>query len=655
MSFNEEIKEIGLETGKMMATFAKNYTISLVSHSISGLMDDVLAEVLSELKDAAVTITKGPRGGQGEDGGEEKAKEVERIVGAKISQHSKETDVDTSVYTAYHISSVVIDPENSSIQQFQTRYRNMFKLNKDMSKNADLKEEYSKFKFPPKKMFGNKSDKFVEQRQQELNEWLSHVVQTPKIATSPVFLKAFKLQDDPDAQFDHDVFVDAFLSTCAERNTWISTDPADFEDEGTGLVLLMIDVAEKTVMPKIEEKIAKLPTGQSVARRSARSALAKAVGKGVHTAWDAAQDGFTKGKDAMREQVAKGADQLKAVIKQVLGKLTPILVEKLAKKNNPPPKEEKQPFKPSLDQLPYGKRLLAAVEREAEVTEHLLKLKDEIRETFRVKARMEREADWFISDIPDYDLRHVFYMVKDLVSGLLDLWLNMVDSVVQGVSLFFRTKDQIEAKFVELAAQGADGAKAAAKAEIDKVSAHLRDELRGFGLDVCSKFYKEQRDLRYNLRALSKDASAGLRDTVMGVPNALLNFVAKFRLNWINNLSSAFDKGTDADTVRGEVRRIFLVSGLESFNDFFGESWIVMTTAVSDAARMTLVEKLADSAKPIVEGVLEQLQSINPVPGFDIASLTDTAVDKLLDTIAGSALAFAQRKLEKAVFTEDNA
>lgn len=653
MSFSEEIKEIGLETGKMMVSFAKNYTVALVSHSVAGLMDDVLGEVLAELKDAAVTITKGPAAAAAE--GEENKAPVERIVGAKITQHSKETDVDTSVYTAYHVASVVIDPENSSIQQFQTRYRNMFKLNKDLSKSADLKEEYSKIKFPPKKMFGNKSDKFVEQRQHELNDWLSHVVQGPKVSISPVFLKAFKLEDDPNAEFDREVFADAFLATCAERNTWITADPADFEDEGTGLVLLMIDVAEKSVMPKIEEKISKLPTGQSVARRSARSAIAKAVGKGVHTAWDAAQDGFAKGKDAMREQVQKGADKLKEVIKQILGKLTPVLVEKLAKKNNPPPKEEKQPFKPSLDQLPYGKRLLAAVERESDVTEHLLKLKDEIRESFRVKARMEREADWFISDIPDYDLRHVFYMVKDLISGLLDLWLNMVDSVVQGAAIFFRTKDQIEAKFVELAAQGADAAKAAAKAEIDSINNHLRDELRKFGLDVCSKFYKEQHDLRYNLRALSKDASAGLRDTVMGVPNSLLNFVAKFRLNWINNLPSAFDKGTDADTVRGEVRRIFLASGLESFNDFFGESWIVMCTAVSDAARMTLVEKLADVAKPVVESVLEQLQGINPVPGFDVSSLTDTAVDKLLNTISGSALAFAQRKLEKSVFSEDNA
>lgn len=643
--FSDEVEAVGKRTGEVMGTFVKNYLKSVVKQSLSETMDGAMEEVVDELKDCALTIVKGPKKEEAKVD-EEAAKDI--IVGAKIGGRSKEKDVDTSLYTAYSVVSCSISPSDSNLQKFNTRYRALLKLNKQMS--TDLKNEYPEdIKFPPKRIFGNKEEKFLDTRQQELSDWINKVSKADKLASNDSFLKGVKLAVEENAEFNHGVFVDAFNDTCSDVGVECKDDPDEFEDEGTGLIVLMLDVAEKEIMPQIEDKIAALPAAKGVARKAARSAVASAIGKVVHKAWEAASEPVEKSKGVLMKQLSENQDAIKGMLKKILGKLTPILVEKLAKKpTGELSEDEKQEFQPKAAQLPLAGHIVDIATKEDKIVDALKKIQEEIKGQFKLKDNLNKQADKLLKDSPDPHITHVLNVIRDLVNGVADLWLRLVDSLLSGLVLMMKAREEFEEKITQ--AGNAD----AAKPEIQKLAGALKNGLRDFGLQLTSTFYKEQKDLKVNLRALSSTASSELRKTVLGVPQSMLNFLARYRLNLIKNLPSIFNQAdADAATLKQEYRRVFVESGLSEFDSFFGNSWIVMVGAVSDAAKQTLMEKLGEPAKPIVSEVIVELEQTVQLPeGLDMSSVADLAVDKVLGTIADTALAFAKKKLEMAVFVD---
>lgn len=643
--FSDEVEAVTKRTGEVMGTFVKNYLKAVVKQSLSDTMDGAMEEVVDELKDCALTITKGPK-----KEAEEKVDEAEQdvIVGAKIGGRSKEKDVDTSLYTAYSIVSCSISPTDSNLQKFNTRYRALLKLNKQLT--TDLKNDYPEdLKFPPKRIFGNKEEKFLETRQHELSDWINRVSKTDKLAKSNDFMKGVKLLADENAEFNHGIFVDAFNDTCSDVGVNCQDDPDEFEDEGTGLIVLMLDVAEKEVMPQIEEKILALPAAKGVARKAARSAVASAIGKVVHKAWEAASEPVEKAKGVLVKQLNENQDVIKKILKTMLGKLTPVLVEKLAKKPaGELSEEEKQEFEPKAAQLPLAGHIIELATKEDKIVDALKKVQEEIKGQFKLKDNLNKQADKLLKDSPDPHITHVLNVMRDLVNGVADLWLRLVDSLLTGLVLVMKAREEFEEKIV------ASGSADAAKPEIEKLGAALKNGLRDFGLQLSSTFYKEQKDLKVNLRALSSTASSELRKTVLGVPQSMLNFLARYRLNLLKQLPSIFNQANaDAGTLKQEYRRVFVESGLSEFDAFFGKSWVVMVGAVSEAAKQTLMEKLGEPAKPVVAEVMVEIEQAVQMPdGFDVSSVAGAVVDKVLSTIADTALGFAKKKLEMAVFVD---
>jgi hypothetical protein len=459
------------------------------------------------------------------------------------------------------------------------------------------------------------------------------------------------------------VFVDAFNATCEGMGVNFADDPADFEDEGTGLTILMLDVVDKEVIPNLRDRIwQKTPPGamRDTLYWKARSAVNQAVGKSVNKAWEEMREGFNASKKQVGDSVDKLQPVLEETVRKVVSKLAPKIVEKVASATKPPEQKEdpleKLTVEPRLEKTEIGREVLKALAEDATSAEHIRRLQQELQARIRTRRRLESRMSDFAYEFRELPaVRYTIETIARVVLGVVDLWLLTAKALLEGVLPFFEARDHIEAAIAS--ANGPEAVSAAVRKEADDLRKSLTGQLRKTSLNIAIMFDRERRRITSELRGLSKDASAGLRSNIEVVPQKMLDFLASLRRDLVQALSSEFAEPMAADKAVAKSRQIFTRLGAEVFDSvFFVDAWQSMTLAVFDAARITLVDELGKLIKEIVQGGMGEIQGLVPeqlASLVDVGALVDQVVDSILTTLATKALVSVRKRLEAHVFSDE--
>ena len=96
----------------------------------------------------------------------------------KVTDHIKK-----DTHTEYTLT---IEADNIKFS-FQERYSNLKKLSDSMKIEANNNNAFPKF--PPKKFFGGEDEKFINKRQQDLNNFFDLICKHPEFSQLPSFIK----------------------------------------------------------------------------------------------------------------------------------------------------------------------------------------------------------------------------------------------------------------------------------------------------------------------------------------------------------------------------------------------------------------------------------------------------------------------------------
>jgi len=475
---------------------------------------------------------------------------------------------------------------------------------------------------------------------------------------------------DPEYEASKPLFVAAFNATARGEDLWIWEDPNDFDDEGDALSVLMIYVCRREFFPKIEREIgSKIPN--LWARWRAMSAAYRLMGKMVYNlcqaGWSACRGAFNKAKEMINDKWKEVEAPILEVVNKIVSALLAKILEKLPKQPAPKEEEKKAPEAekgwPGLQKALFSAELVAAVKGTEQSTPALQKLLEGFKGEFVVKRKLTRSCRELLRDVPP-ELDWMTWTIRrllDAVEGTLDLFHIQMQRLMEYSVPFFQARDKLEAALAKVAGDGsksADACKVEAKKEIDTISEELHKTLRETGVTAGNKLYWDRSELRWMLRELPNKASTLLCDLTHVLPERELNVLAATRLLWLRNADKAFDASTKADAVKQATRDIFLEHASKVFDGFFGVAWEMLTTNITEAAKITAVDKLYELVKPVIKVALDALASIIPDSInkiVDLPNMADMVTTKALEAGAAKAVAHFQAKMEASLFAQEPA
>jgi PX domain len=649
----EEIAAVVKRTAEIMGVFTASYMASFFKESISGTIEGCMETVMSELKDNVLPVSAE----EAADAADAKALEeeyagAEGIVGVCIAERHSMRDVDSSVFTAYDINAAYAHPIESKLSNYTTRYSALHKFNKKLRKTLD-KHEFPDAKFPPKKLFGNMDEEFLRKRTAALDGFLSELSATDAVALNEEFLKGVQLVEDENKAFDMAVFVGAFNATTTFFDIQSPTAPEEFEEEVSGMIVLMLDVVDREVMPAIEKRIdEKIPTpgrARNFALRAARKAISQAVGKAVRKAWDVAEDKINQGKDKMRDLMESKQEIVNNTVTSALQKLVPKILEKCNKEETAPAEEkhagDKDEIEIRIEATRFGKTMIEAVS-DSSSDEIVRNYASQFRSEVRMQRRMERTLEYQMDAIGDAQITYTLRQVSRMINGVIEFWLKHATLVLEGLQFFYAFKDELEAK----------AATDEVKEVVERLKSELKAHVRSVGLKLAKLFHDQSLELTRDLHMLPADVASSLREALLTVPEGMLNFFAGFYFKFSQAADKWVADGVKAETATDDIREMFINCGLAPFNLFFSNAWQTIADAVFDAARGVLVAKVFDVISDMVDELGGAIADVIPdalASVFDVAALVSAIIENVLDKIAFKALHKLRTIVEKRVFADD--
>jgi hypothetical protein len=210
--------------------------------------------------------------------------------------------------------------------------------------------------------------------------------------------------------------------------------------------------------------------------------------------------------------------------------------------------------------------------------------------------------------------------------------------------------DKMEADLAGVAGQG----DAAFDGVIDGASSALWKGLGKVGLNLFSTIYRleDRMDRGGESEAASEPMLKFLRHmfvTQMRAFNAI-------RVTLVNNLRGKFAGAGDAESVKNITRNQVRNAVFEITNILVHEMFMTGSTALTNSAKVVVIDKFMDNVWPHISGPLNELAAEMPDAlksfGLDVVGLAETIIELLIGKIVGAVMNKVFLKVEEVVFTQ---
>jgi PX domain len=569
------------------------------------------------------------------------------IVAADITGRILATAPSGATYTAYQVNSMRIDADGqSTFSNALIRYSKLRKIDSVLQKLM-TKEEYKEagLKFPPKKFFKNKEEKFLEQRQEQLAEYLKQACVLSELVANRDFLKTLYIYEPRSltVKAEKRLYGDALLDTADERSIEVEGDPVrQHDDPSTALTILMLEVCEKEIFPVVEIRIRKkikVKKAVQMAMRPVRAGVARTVSSLCEKSWKSAIKYFRKARNTVDRRIESDQKEMEQLFEWLYERITPTICSSVAGDMNisfssSPPDDSKEPDLFELTKTEMFARLIKFARQDhadraaafAEIP-RLFRGSLSVMQNLTEALAKAKVSTGYLSHVP-------FTKVSTF---MLETWISVMEITIEEMEVFFKAQG-----IVEYAVGRAD-VKAEDRREYlaDSVAGTLRRALAPAALRIAGVSEKRSRMLRTDesfdeIPAVTKDE---IIDWIETIVLDVFNFFGVFRCRLIENILS-MGEHTSLNSMRDD----FVNMATEVAQTYLAGAYPRAREVIMYACRLALVDAMVNDAWQAIDPLVSPADTADLVSesftsaGFTVDTLVEVAMNRLLHRLAYSAI-----------------